>query len=303
MIAYYTHSGGREGFQKSSARPKQPAWINGDNVGASELQHIAAMYGFDGNILRDVLDRDELPRVEVKSDAIYVFVRFAERAKNGRVQTAPILMAVRNHCFLSLTNLSYDSRLEQAVAGAELRQPIDMLLVSLATIIGDYEAMIQHTAHRIHDVKNRLRTHEVNNDDFINFVTIEDNLNEYQANLTGAKGVVERLSATFPADREPIEDINLYIRQLLNTIISHKNTVTSIRNAYSTIANNTLNHRMKTLTLLTLLIALPNVFYGMYGMNVALPFQEAPWAYAMVVGFTAVLVVGTYFLARKLKIL
>jgi magnesium transporter len=58
--------------------------------------------------------------------------------------------------------------------------------------------------------------------------------------------------------------------------------------------------RMKTLTMLTVLIALPNVFYGMYGMNIDLPFQHEPWAYAALMGFTiTVLVVIAYVAFRK----
>ena len=56
---------------------------------------------------------------------------------------------------------------------------------------------------------------------------------------------------------------------------------------------------MKTLTVLTLLVALPNVFYGMYGMNVALPFAEEPWAYGFVVLFTILVVIAVFVLAKK----
>ena len=75
-----------------------------------------------------------------------------------------------------------------------------------------------------------------------------------------------------------------------------------LRNAYSTIANNTLNHRMKTLAVLTVLITLPNVIYGMYGMNVALPFAEQPWAYMAIVVFTILIILIAYLLVRRLKV-
>ena len=59
---------------------------------------------------------------------------------------------------------------------------------------------------------------------------------------------------------------------------------------------------MKTLTVFTVLITLPNVFYGMYGMNIALPFANAPWAYAAIVGFTFVLILAVFMIAKKLRI-
>jgi magnesium transporter len=82
---------------------------------------------------------------------------------------------------------------------------------------------------------------------------------------------------------------------------SHFHAINSIRNAYTTISNNTLNQRMKTLTLLTLLVALPNVFYGMFGMNVDLPFAQEPWAYAAITSFTVILVALAFIVVRRMR--
>jgi magnesium transporter len=56
---------------------------------------------------------------------------------------------------------------------------------------------------------------------------------------------------------------------------------------------------MKMLTMLTVLIALPNVFYGMYGMNIALPFQDETWAYPAIIGFTSILLASIALIAFR----
>jgi magnesium transporter len=78
--------------------------------------------------------------------------------------------------------------------------------------------------------------------------------------------------------------------------------VVNIREAYSTISSNNLNRSMKILTAATVIIAIPNVFYGMYGMNVALPFQDQPWAYSLVVIFTVFLITAIFMMGRAKKI-
>ena len=103
-------------------------------------------------------------------------------------------------------------------------------------------------------------------------------------------------------DLESIEDIVLHMEQLLVSIKASSYTISSIQNAYSTIANNILNHRMKILTAITILLAIPNVFYGMYGMNVNLPFQHEPWAYLSIVGFTLLLIILVFFLAKRSRL-
>jgi magnesium transporter len=173
-------------------------------------------------------------------------------------------------------------------------------------VISKYEHLIHSTGTYIHNTSQRLRTHEVDNKDFINFVTVEHDLNEYHTNLTALQALLARLRENRHAifgdkDCEFIEDMVLHVNQLLVATDSHKNTIDSIRNAYTTISNNTLNQRMKKLTLLTLLVALPNVFFGMFGMNVLLPFADQPWAYAAITGFSVALVVLVALFIRRIR--
>lgn len=266
---------------------------------------LSERYGFNLNVFRDVLDQNELPRVEVRNDILYVFLRSATRGRHGRVTTTPVLLAIKKDIFVSLSIASV-AEYDHAVSGVPiaLHDTNSLMLGTIATIVNQYEELMQHTARSIHDTGQRLRTHEVTNDDFIRFATVEDNLNEYKMNLEGMLVVAERLKEVFVTngDAEAIEDICLYIRQLRVALRSYGQTIISIRNAYGTIANNVLNQRMKTLTVLTLLIALPNVFYGMYGMNVSLPFADQPWAYMAILVLTIVVVVLVFAIARKKNI-
>lgn len=309
MIRYYAKHSLHEDFQLLKTPRQDNVWLFANEVNLVELEDITARYEFDQNIVRDVLDKDELPRVELKNNTLYVFLRTATRNKHGEVVTTPLLGIMQPTVFATLMP---GSALEpETIMQTELTlrngETTVLLLNTFARVVADYEELIHRTAHYIRDTGHRLRTHDVNNQDFIRFVTIEDNLNEYKMNLDGMLAVAGRLQENkhdlFTVnDVEAIEDIVLYLKQLLVAVDSHSHSITSIRNAYSTIANNTLNWRMKTLTVLTVLIALPNVFYGMYGMNIDLPFQQEPWAYPMIVSFTALLILSVYLLAKRLKI-
>lgn len=302
MLKYYARRSSGEAFLKVRTPPKNNVWIHGDSVSVADLKELAHIYDLDINVLSDVLDEGELPRVETRGGALYVFVRMVHKGKRGKVLTAPVLLVVKDDMFanISATELT-DQRLETPGGEAHPADTVRLMLETFAIVVSEYKDLMQQTAHFIHDTGQRLRTHEVTNKDFIEFVTIEGNLNEYLMNLNSMQVVAERLQNMFRSneDTEAVEDILLYIRQLLVSIKSYTQRITSIRNAYSTIANNVLNRRIKTLTVLTLLIALPNVFYGMYGMNVQLPFQDEPWAYAAVLSATVVIVLGVFVIVRK----
>lgn len=302
MLKYYVRRSRGEEFQPVASPPADNVWIHGEAVSYDDLHHLSHMYGMDINVLRDVLDVNELPRVEVQTNGLYVFVRMVQRGKHGKILTTPVLMVVKDTVFINVsTALTTNPNLATPGVVAQSKDTVSLLLGSFAAIINEYEELMQRTARYVHDTGQRLRTHEVTNDDFIKFVTIEDNLNEYLMNLNSMMVVAERLREILKKsdDAEAIEDILLYIRQLVVSIQSHNQSITSIRNAYGTIANNVLNKRMKTLTALTLLIALPNVFYGMYGMNIGLPYQDYPLAYPSIVVFSILVVFLVFIIGRK----
>jgi magnesium transporter len=305
MLKYYVKRSNGEQFQPVETPPPAHVWVRGEQVTEKELTLLAERYTLNANILRDVLDRNELPRIETREDGLYVFVRSVARGKHGKITTTPVLLALKGTIFASLTPSDVNVY-NHATSGVvvPLHRTPSLMLDTFAAIVSEYEELMQHTSHSIHDTAQRLRSHEVTNDDFIRFVTVEDNLTEYKMNLEGMLVVAERLKETFSTngDAEAVEDIRLYIRQLLVAIASYNQSIMSIRNAYGTIANNVLNQRMKTLTVLTLLVALPNVFYGMYGMNIALPFAEEPWAYGAILLLTLVIVVMVVLIAKRRNI-
>jgi len=304
MLTYYAKRSEAEGFQEISSPPNENVWVKGENVNESDLETLSNRFNMDLNVLKDVLDLDELPRVEMRGGGMYVFVRTVHLGKRGRVITTPFLMVLKDSVLASLSPYDNTANTASSKMIAQTSDITGLLLGSFASIISEYESLMQHTARHVKDTGHRLRSHEVTNDDFIRFVTVEDNLNEYHMNLSSMLVVAQRLEEILKGspDLEAIEDILLYIRQLLVAIDSYNQSIISIRNAYGTVANNVLNQRMKTLTMLTLLIALPNVFYGMYGMNVPIPFQDRPWMFPIIVVFTFTLIFMIYWLAKKRKV-
>ena len=309
MLAYYAKRSPGEEFEKIDKPIDSGVWVDGNQLTVEELNQVTSRYGLEPNIVYDVRDRQELPRMEFSDHDAYVFLRLPHLANSGHVTTSPLLCVVRPQAFFSLSMQETIS--PESIASTTLpistSRTTDLLLGVIAAAVGQYEELLKHTERSINDTGSRLRTHEVTNRDFLHFVVVEDNLNGFRMNLGGLLAVVRRMKETehrvmSKASSEALDDIALQIQQLLVAIESYGSRVESIRNAYSTIADNNLNRRMKTLTVLTVLITLPNVFFGMYGMNVMLPYAKQPWAFAAVMGVTAMVVLLVYLVAKRLRI-
>lgn len=308
MLSYYAKRSSGEEFEKVKTPTGALLWVRGEQFNSDDVDSLSEQFGLNRNILQDLTDSGELPRADFDNGKEYIFVRVPMQPKRNKVSTQPLLAILDDSRFFSLSHgdaLLSPAMIEKTMSSAA--GGTGLLLATLAGVVSMYEELTEHTSKIIQDTGQRLHTHEVTNQDFIHFVTVEDNLNQYQMNLEGVLAVTQRLKENSHQlfsehDQELLDDIALHIRQLLVGIDTYFKSVESIRNAYSTIANNTLNERMKTLTVFTVLIALPNVFFGMYGMNVILPFADKPWAYGAITLFAITLICVVYVLAKRLKI-
>jgi len=307
MLQYYAKKSFNEDPQLIKEAPMERAWIYGAKVTDEELTQLADHYGLDMGILRDVRDKHELPRVEYSHGAAYVFIRAPRQNSRGSISTVPFLSIIKGTLLITLSTKEYVKPVELFKATAvDMKSTKHVFLQLVGHVVLEYQEYIRNTGRYIRNTEQRLRTREVGNKDFINFVTVEDELNEYSTNLTALESLLVRLHENrhdlfVEKDCELIDDMILHVNQLLVATNSHLRTVDSIRNAYTTIGNNVLNQQMKKLTLLTLLVALPNVFFGMYGMNVILPFADQPWAYWAVTGFSVTLVAVIALFIRKIR--
>jgi magnesium transporter len=309
MLHYFVKNPELGEFQRTSTPQYKDVWIHAPRSTEEDIEKLGSEVGLNTNILHDITDRNELPRVEYDGSDLYVFTRFPTKDAHGHVNTSPLLSIVTKDAFITLSNDQgmEPSELVQVKLKAKQDQQTNLLINSLAHVVLTYENLIQETGHSVKEIGKKIRTHEVRNHDFVRFVTIEDNLNEYQMNLDGLHTITKRLgenthSSFHYSDTEALADLTLHIEELCSAISSYSKMIVSFRNTYSTIANNTLNQRMKLLTLITVLLAVPNVFYSMYGMNIVIPFQHEPWAYFAINGAAVIVVIVLLFVVKKFKV-
>jgi len=307
MLQYYAKKSFNEDPQLVQDVPADRAWVYGANVEPHDITQVCEQFSLDAGVLKDVRDKNELPRAEYSQGVLYVFIRAPHQTSRGNIVTTPFLAALKGSLLITLSSKEYVKPADFfAETKVDMKSTKHVFLQLTSYVINQYETFIHSTGAYIQNTEHRLGTHEVDNKDFINFVSVEHDLNEYHTNLTAFQALLGRLRENkhgifAEKDCEFIEDMILHVNQLLVATDSHKNTINSIRNAYTTISNNILNQRMKKLTLLTLLVALPNVFFGMFGMNVLLPFSDQPWAYAAITGFSVVLVLVVAWFVRRIR--
>lgn len=305
MIKYYYKSLRSDHVQELSEY-KRGAWVYVEAPNEDELEHIIARFGVEPGHIEDALDEDEMPRLEKEDDKSYIFVRYAYKNSEAELVTVPLLFVLGPEIMMTVS-LVHMPCLDGFLSGKidfATTQRAKLVLQILHQIVEQYDTFINNTSKQIKLIRSRLRGHEISNQDFVDFVLIEDELNEFLAALMPTNATLRRLLRgryipLFEEDQDIIEDLLLNNEQSIEACNSNIKSIVNIREAYSSISSNNLNRTMKVLTVATVMIALPNLFYGMYGMNVNLPWQHEPWAYFMVTGFSLLLTLIVFLFARR----
>ncbi len=309
MIKYYYKSLRSQELKELDAA-KRGAWVYVEAPTKSEIEYLVKQFKLEEGHLKDALDEDEMPRLEREGDQTYIFVRAAYTTAHGELDTAPLLFIFVGDVIITVALKQYDSlemfrgnRIDFATT-----QRTKLVLQILHQVVEQYDSYITLTSKQIKVIRARLRGHEISNQDFIDFVTIEDELNEFLSALMPTNATLRRLSLgrsipLFEEDKDIVEDLLLSNEQSIEACRSNVKSIINIRQAYSSISSNNLNRTMKILTLVTVIIALPNTFFGMYGMNVKLPFQEIAGAYFLVITVTLLAIVGIVMFLRNKRII
>lgn len=309
MIKYYYKSLRSSEVQELDAY-KRGGWVYVEAPTQDETDQLIKQFNLDEGHVIDALDEDEMPRLEKEGDQTYIFVRVAYAINAREMDTIPLLFIFGGEYVItiSLKRLPYvDSLLKGRVEFATT-QRTKLILQIMHQIVEQYDAYITQTSKQIKAIRNRLRGHEISNQDFIDFVLIEDELNEFLSALMPTSATLRRLSLgrsipLFEEDQDLIEDLLLSNEQSIEAIRSNIKSIINIRQAYSSISSNNLNRTMKILTFATVVIALPNTIFGMYGMNILLPFQDFKNAAYIVILAVLALIIGVTFYMKRKKII
>lgn len=282
-------------------------WLHAESPTEDEIAYLAETFSLTPGHLEDALDEDEVPRLETEGKQLYIYTRFAIRERDGEFETFPLLIVITDNALISVSS-RHVAALEPLVSGKIMVSTLErsrLVLHVMQRITEQYDSLIDKTSRKIKAVRQRLRTHAVTNQDFVDFVTIEDELNEFLAALEPNNAVLRRLlvgDRFVGENQDLVEDVLLMNEQSIEKCQSNIKSIVGVRDAHSSISDNSLNQTMKVLTVATLAMAIPNMIFGIYSMNVETPFQHDRGAFWIILGITLLVLAFAMWLGRKKKI-
>jgi magnesium transporter len=259
-----------------------------------EINFLTTRFSLDEHTLNSALDQDELSRLEFESDHFCVIFK---RPRNYS-SVEQFLFKVSSFGLFVFKDkmiilISEDLPLFDGKQNYRVDSMIEVMLKIFYRSIAHFLQHLKVINMVSDEIEQKVNT-SMENKFLIHMFTLEKSLVYYLNAINSNAMVIEKIrnnAARIGLSQENIElldDIIIENNQCLKQTEIYSNIISSMMDARASIVNNNLNSLMKTLNILTIAIMVPTFVVSAFSMNVAIPLQRNPFAFAIVMGLSAI---------------
>lgn len=289
-------------------------WVNLVNPTDKEIQSVSLLTQIDEDILKAPLDDEERSRIEQEDD--YSLVLFdipiieEEEGSYYSYYTLPLgFVLVRDFVVtisLKETTILRDFALGRVKTFSTHKRTrfLFQAMYSTSTKYLQYLKQIDKASGRI---QNELKK-STKNKELIQLLDLENSLVYFSTSLKGNDMVINKLTKTkimvkYEEDEELLEDVKIETQQAMEMASMYTAILASTMDAYASVIGNNQNNIMKILTSVTLMLSIPTLISGIWGMNTWVPGQDKWWGFAIAMGVIFTICGGVGIVLHKKKLL
>lgn len=167
-------------------------------------------------------------------------------------------------------------------------------------ISSDYSDKISETDVQRNRIQRMIKKHHSSENQILELADLEDLTTYLNTAINGNLSVVKQLELISSGKvqnlhlnkiaREHLHDSVIEIEQIKNQVDLSSDIIDRISNTYNNILNNRTNTTMKVLTIYTIVLSIPTIVSGFYGMNMKLPIADQKWSWIFSLIITVVII-------------
>lgn len=279
MLEYYKSEGGH--IIKLEA-PEPGCWINMVNPTRAEVDAVIVSQKVDRDFLRAALDPEESSRVEMEDDQVLLIVdipvvEHSDSSLRDVQMYASLPMGILVTPEVLITVCLNDTLITRDIADGKVRgihtaMRTRFVFQILLRVAGRFLNYLRRIERSFTQIERRLYNSQ-KNEDLMQLLGLSKSLVYFSASLKGNEVTMEkvlrgRILKLYEDDRDLLEDSLIEIRQAIEMASIYSSILSGTMETYSSIVSNNMNDIMKALTVITLILTIPNMIFGFYGMNV-----------------------------------
>lgn len=288
-------------------------WIAMTSPTQEEVREVAASLDIEPADLQAAMDPEESARIALEDGYTLILVDIPVKPAgqgDGVYTTVPLGILLTQELIITVCSVETAVLGDFAacrVRGFSTRKKMRFVYQILYRAATLYQQELRLIDRRRQSIEKNL-TGTLRDSDLMELHGLESSLVYFATSLRANLTVLDRLTRykrleQYPDDRELLDDVIVEIRQAIEMTGIYRDDIKGTRELFSSILDNRLNNAMKYLTSITLIMAVPTVVSGLYGMNVNLdgmPFANSFWGFTIVCGIIlAVCIVSAWILHKK----
>lgn len=297
MINFYTYTNGKMSLTDEYS---VGCWVSVVSPTPQEIKELIEDYGIDSGFVKSSLDEEESSRIEREDDQTLIIidtpVSSTDKDDTKIFYTMPmgIIITETNVFTVSLHNAQI---IEEAIRGTirNLRPEFKtrfvlQLLLRIAAMFLYYLKQID----KISSLAEQQLHNAMKNELLMQLLALEKSLVYFSTSLKANEATIEkifrgRVMKLYDEDQDLLEDVLIEMKQAIEMANIYTGILSSMTGSFSSIISNNLNIVMWRLTIVTIIMQIPNMIFGFYGMNTAgLPIPYTWFPSALAVAVTAI---------------
>lgn len=286
-------------------------WINLVAPTEEELELVIKNIGLEQNMLRDPLDDEEKPRIDVDEDQTLIIVDIPyvyEDEESIKFETVPMgLLLVRDDYIITIS--SKQSSVLERFRNGQIRDLVThkktrFILQILHHVAKDFLKYLKHIDKKTEFLEKSLHK-SMRNRDLYKLLDLGKSLVYFTTSLKSNETVLERLLRgkvikLYEEDADLLEDTIIENKQAIEMSTIYSSILSTTTETFASVISNNLNVVMKFLASMTIVMAIPNMVFSYFGQNVSIPFQTNPlmWLYVLI-GSVILALIVSYALYKR----
>lgn len=271
-------------------------WVNIVAPSDQELLLISKKANISIEFLRAAMDDEETSRIDSDENnniLLLLDIPFTEMEENSLTYDTYPLAIIHTETMLITICLKNSKILLDFIDG-KVRSFFTFkrsrfILQILYKIAGYYLIYLRQIDKKSSMVEKRLHK-SMKNKELIQLLSLEKSLVYFSTSLKSNEITLEKMlkleiMQKYPEDQDILEDVIIENKQAIEMANIYSNILTGTMDFFASVISNNLNIVMKLLASVTIVMSIPNMISGAFGMNVGgVPFFQHPYGFWLVVG-------------------
>lgn len=285
-------------------------WIDLENPSDLEIDEVCRTTGIPEDMIKAGLDEEERAHIDYDGDytLVVIDIPVINEEKDAYVYSTLPLAIIYSDKFFVTVCLRETSVIGDFLNGVirnfdvnKRTRFIYQILYCNATKYLYYLKLIDRTASRIQQSLHRA----LKNTELIKLLDLDKALVYFSTSLNANQVVIERIRQLsvikhYEEDNDLLDDVIIENKQAIEMASIHREVLSGTMDTFASIISNNQNIVMKLLTAITILLTIPTLISSLWGMNVAVPLADNPYAFWILIGIiVAILVPVIIVMIRK----